>query len=58
MLVVDVNDVLVLVVLPSLDIDVEGVVDVEEEEAKDVLVDVLDSRAGQRLLILGGVIAS
>ena len=51
-----------LVVLPSLDIDVdvEGVVDVEEEEVREVFVDVFVNLGVQRLLILGvgGVIAS
>ena len=51
-----------LVVLPSLDIDVEveGVVDVEEEEVREIFVDVLVSLVDHRLLILGegGVIAS
>lgn len=49
-----------LVALPSLESGVEGVVDAEEEEAKEVLVDVLLSLAVQRLLMLGagGVIAS
>jgi hypothetical protein len=56
----DEKEVLVLVVLPSLEIDVEveGVVDVEEEEAKEVLVDVLPNLAVQRLPKLGGVNAS
>lgn len=53
------KDVFVLVALPSreIEVDVEGVVDVED---KEVLVDVLVSRPVQRWLIpgVGGVAAS
>ena len=53
------KEVLVLVALPSreMEVDVEGVVDVED---KEVLVDVLVSLPVQRLLVpgVGGVAAS